>query len=259
MIKIEERPDVPPSLKPEKVSDALQELTGKVGRGEGIVSKDFHSRIWQVRDVKDALWDSQNGKCCFCENKRAKRREFDAEHFRPKGSVHECDKHPGYWWLAYDWSNLLHACRPCNQGNKGTKFPVRGTRACCPEDSLDDENPELINPITENPENYIGFEWGESYNKFVKTVSLDGDGRGNKTIHIAGLNRPELQQERAELVTGLQSCVELMNYAKLAGIALVFEESIEKIKSHTSPKRRFTGFRRAFFRNAGLGEYIVND
>ena len=259
MIKIKERPDIPSSLKPEKVSGALQKLINKVQRGEDIVSSDFNSEIWRAEDVKDALWNSQNGKCCFCENMRARRREFDAEHFRPKGGVDEDDGHPGYWWLAYDWSNLLYACKPCNQGNKRNKFPVSGTRAYSPEDNLEDENPELINPINEDPKNYIGFDWQESYNKFVKAVGLDEDGRGSNTIQITGLNSPELLEERAELLTSLQDCVTAMNHAKYRGNIYLIGVIAEKVKHHTLSKRRFAGFRRVFFRAAGLGEYIVYD
>lgn len=72
----------------------------------------------------------------------------DAEHFRPKGSVAQLVGsngstkkvkvriqlpdgstiyHPGYFWLAYNWRNLLPACKYCNSAEgKLDKFPVKG-------------------------------------------------------------------------------------------------------------------------------------
>jgi hypothetical protein len=70
----------------------------------------------------------------------------DAEHYRPKGAVKykteageledaTCEvlnprqgrivtqRHPGYFWLAYDWRNLLPSCVFCNSGQgKNERF-----------------------------------------------------------------------------------------------------------------------------------------
>src|SRR5215468_8122036 len=68
-------------------------------------------------------------KCAYCEEKLSGQ-PGDVEHFRPKGRV--CDAtfrqvfidhprwgrniaHPGYYWLAYDWDNLLPSCADCNR------------------------------------------------------------------------------------------------------------------------------------------------
>jgi hypothetical protein len=78
------------------------------------------------------------GKCAYCE-RRMDGYYGDAEHFRPKGAVKNLDlagrprpilcrvpslsregqieiSHPGYFWLAYDWRNLVPACPSCNSG-----------------------------------------------------------------------------------------------------------------------------------------------
>ncbi|MEF9674035.1 hypothetical protein QNM99_25505 [Pseudomonas sp. PCH446] len=43
---------------------------------------------------------------------------MDVEHYRPKGAVSEDASHPGYWWVAMDWDNLLPSCIDCNRKRK---------------------------------------------------------------------------------------------------------------------------------------------
>ncbi len=84
-----------------------------------------------------------HNKCAYCETKIT---GFpgDTEHFRPKGRVRafledetseivkvvdeegEEITHPGYFWLAYHWQNLLPSCQFCNAaGGKLDVFPVQ--------------------------------------------------------------------------------------------------------------------------------------
>ena len=115
----------------------------------------------------------------------------DVEHFRPKGQVAEDDTPPGYYWLAYEWSNLLFACQKCNQRFKKTQFPLRdpSKRARSHHDDLSLEEPLLIHPVEEDPEQHVGFYKQEA-------ISLDDNLRGRKTIDVLGLNREKLLEER---------------------------------------------------------------
>jgi hypothetical protein len=96
----------------------------------------FNQRIWTAFK-KWLLKYKFHNKCAYCETK-AVQFYADAEHYRPKASVQvrERDselrpavcalpleggkaremKHPGYFWLAYNWRNLLPACKRCNSG-----------------------------------------------------------------------------------------------------------------------------------------------
>jgi len=82
-------------------------------------------------------------KCAYCETPQV-RAPLHADHFRPKGRVRfkvegqsrlrtgrgvdaagQTIDHPGYFWLAYEWRNLLPACALCNSGEgKKDQFPV---------------------------------------------------------------------------------------------------------------------------------------
>lgn len=118
-----------------------------------VTSADFDSGLWS--ELKNYLLDHVfDGKCAYCEtNLRQARQYGDADHFRPKGAVtyrekpeRECKRvkgtiedhsgpavkvvsHPGYFWLAYNWKNLLPACQKCNSGRgKQDQFPIRASR-----------------------------------------------------------------------------------------------------------------------------------
>jgi len=260
MIRIKNRPPTPPTLNSRQVNEIKQTIADIFDDRGKISSKDFVSKYWREKDVRNALWNSQNGKCCFCENKRAKKREFDAEHFRPKAGVSEEQDHPGYWWLAYEWSNLLYACKPCNQEYKKNQFPLLNReRAWEPTNDLNSEEPVLISPIDENPEEFISFDWQQAYGIFVKAISLDAQNRGNETIKIFGLNRDDLLEERAELTELLDESSTTMKMASRLNNQQLIEEMKQKIKNLTSSRRRFAGFRRAFFRASGLGQYVASD
>ncbi len=112
------------------------------------------------------------GKCVYCE-RPISLKDGDLDHFRPKGGVTWADDTPvvelddqgspivhlGYYWLAYDWRNLLPACKQCNQASavgelrvgKRARFPVEGRHARRPEE-LEDEKPLLIHPASGRPE-----------------------------------------------------------------------------------------------------------
>lgn len=94
----------------------------------GVREFDFDLRIYAHSTVKRALEKAQYDKCCFCETDFAAVAYGDVEHFRPKKgyrqSVREKLVKPGYYWLAYEWSNLFLSCERCNQQFKKNLFPL---------------------------------------------------------------------------------------------------------------------------------------
>jgi 5-methylcytosine-specific restriction endonuclease McrA len=66
--------------------------------------------------AKDGLQELYHGKCAYCESPMTEA-AFTIEHYRPKKGPHS------YYWLGYEWSNLLPVCKPCN-GPKGDRFPI---------------------------------------------------------------------------------------------------------------------------------------
>ncbi len=260
MIRLKKRPSVPQTLLSDVVSLLRNQLKQRVGQGQRLQSVDFDSKHWRKDDVLTALWSMHRGKCCYCERKRDKKRESDVEHFRPKAEVTDYHHHPGYWWLAYEWTNYLLSCKKCNQEHKKNHFPLIDDKpAMSPEDDLAQERPFLVNPAEEDPEEFITFEWGDAAGIYVKAVGRDDLGRGQKTIEVTGLNEGTLLRQRAELVTTLLEIASAMYHAIERGAKPEIDNTARLIRERTSPAREFAGFQRAFFRDIGLGKYVTND
>jgi hypothetical protein len=98
--------------------------------------------------LKDCLKDYFHGKCAYCESDFEAVSWGDVEHYRPKRKVTGAI-HPGYYWLAYDPSNLMPSCERCNRADgKLNKFPIAaaGKRALAQGDDLRAEAALLLNP-----------------------------------------------------------------------------------------------------------------
>ena len=165
----------------------------------------FRGQIWG--DLK--AWLLQNvfeGKCAYCEIKIVGGFFGEGEHYRPKGKVTvrrerkripaeiaPGQEHGGYFWLAYDWSNLLPACDQCNN-RKVDQFPVGQSHIFepgVPAGVLDQrENPLLLHPYHDDPSRHLRF------GKFGAIAARDGDARGLQTIEILGLDREGLTERR---------------------------------------------------------------
>ena len=157
-----------------------------------------------IGDVKVELLKIYAYCCAFCESRISK--YDDAEHFRPKHAITGVNT-DGYYWLAVEWSNLLIACKVCNNDYKQTHFPIAGTHILPPigvdlgEDTsisdffrrnhirsveLQSEQALLLHPVLDNPDDYLFFE-----KKGTITVK-NNNIRGRKSIDYYGLNRPML-------------------------------------------------------------------
>jgi uncharacterized protein (TIGR02646 family) len=170
---------------------------------------DFDSDIYGHKTVKQTLMKAQHDKCCFCESKVTHVAYGDVAHFRPKAAVRQKSKgplrRPGYYWLAYEWSNLFFSCQLCNQRYKENLFPLGdpSKRARSHGDSTYAEEPLFINPA-EEPEKYLTFR-----EEVIRPI--DGNRRGRVTIKALGLDRDELNDRRKTHFDRLQIIYEVAN------------------------------------------------
>ncbi|WP_433934534.1 hypothetical protein AB3662_08045 [Sorangium cellulosum] len=149
--------------------------------------------------MKRALETAHHGKCCYCESKVKHVAPGDVEHYRPKAAVRQARtapvERPGYYWLAYEWENLLFSCVLCNEKHKRNLFPLRDPRkrARSARAKLAAEAPLLVHPAQEDPAQIIGFRDEYAY-------SIEGNPRGEATIdEVLQLNeRPPLLERRRE-------------------------------------------------------------
>nr|AGU10135.1 hypothetical protein [uncultured organism] len=163
----------------------------------------LHSRdgIYNDAKMKAQLRADQHHKCCYCESLFTDTSYGDVEHFRPKagyqqlweGPLHK----PGYYWLAYEWSNLFFSCQICNQEYKGNYFPLANhatARAKTHHDNIGQEQPLLLNPALDTPANHLTFV-GDAIGVI--------DARGKASIQGFGLDRPELIKSRVDHLKNL--------------------------------------------------------
>jgi hypothetical protein len=208
------------------------------GSNEPFVVK-FDQKLW-TRLKEFLLKHVFEGKCAYCETVEA-RSSYHAEHFRPKGRVmvrvegvkrrpmskrartldeegREID-HPGYFWLAYNWMNLLPSCNDCNTARgKRDYFPVEDTHVCVrrltpqergtlkqqriesaaragvfflqPEDLDALEKRQLLHPYLDDPEEHLVF--GE----FGVVAARDGSVQGEQSIITYDLRSEKLRVAR---------------------------------------------------------------
>jgi len=170
---------------------------------------DFDSKVYAHKTVKAALRKTQHDKCCFCESKVTHISYGDVEHFRPKAGVRQKSsdvlERPGYYWLAYEWSNLFFSCQLCNQRFKGNLFPLRNPagRAKSHDDNVAAEKPIFIDP-SEDVGKYISF-------REEVIVAVDNNARGKTTIEALGLDRVRLNNMRRECYDRSEIVYEVAN------------------------------------------------
>ena len=152
----------------------------------------FDEAVYGCETVRDSLRQAQHRKCCFCESRFEHVGAGEIEHFRPKAAWRQARGaklvRPGYYWLAYEWCNLLWSCKTCNGKHKLNVFPLEdpGVRNCVGR-SIAAETPLLIDPSTVNPRDHIRFE----LERALPITSL-----GETTIDVLQLNRESLLEER---------------------------------------------------------------
>ena len=146
-------------------------LTGELSRAadkderKNILNRPASADAW--RDLKVYLEQISSNKCWYCESRQI-RSDNAVDHFRPKGRVFECDDHPGYWWLAFNWENYRFSCTFCNSrrtdvitdatGGKHDHFPLarEDQRVYSDKEDIRRELPMLLDPV--NPADY-GLIW----------------------------------------------------------------------------------------------------
>ena len=181
--------------------------------------------LYRHREVRIALEELFYDKCAYCESRPTATSSWDVEHYRPKGRVAERPDHPGYYWLAYTWSNLYLSCSHCNQrrrdaprwgdptplpaGGKADQFPLENEtdRALSPEDDLTRECPLLLDPCDphDDPEAHLTYD---SQGQIL--ARRPEDQRATETIRILHLNRRRLRKDRMRIFAQVAKVLRLL-------------------------------------------------
>lgn len=190
----------PLCLRSKTVTNNMKSIIDKVKKNDnknsGVNSKYYRGENSEVVKLLQVLYYC---KCAFCESKLIKP---DIEHFRPQG----LNK---YYWLGYEWTNILPICSTCNE-TKNEDFPIAGKSSCDVNQFLTDKNelskdscslistilikekPLLIHPEIDIPKSFISFLPNG------RLEGIDSDGKGETTIITYGLNDIKMGSERVE-------------------------------------------------------------
>ena len=230
-------------------------------------------------DVKAALAELYHNKCAYCESYD---NEFEVEHYRPKKGITGIPRkeHPGYYWLCYEWTNLLPACHDCNkQGSKGNRFPIDGDRVYSPSltpfsrsidlnennflsTPLRNEAPLLLHPERSgfNPFSYFSFD----KNGWMGAVQKEGTlpyAQAVTTITICKLNRdklflivrkPIIEDLKKELKLKLVQYLD--NEITIKGFRRDFFFRLQKIKENADRRKPHSFFWNYLYENI---EYYI--
>ena len=184
MIHVERGP-APSSLKSKPVQEKLKSAARFFGiplekRRQRRYS--FHAAIL-ISGVLEALARSFKRKCGYCETPVEGFTGYEIDSFRPRSRAVGLDGtllSDYYWWLIYEWTNLILSCPTCNK-LKGSRFPIEGARVAIGEKSeekLLEERPLLLDPGTDFPEEELSFD-------DIGKVASDTN-RGRVTIDVLG-------------------------------------------------------------------------
>ena len=263
MIKID-RDRLDDQGRPIRPDDAWFELsrrsteTAKDERERHVVKE----HVYRHLSVKTALEELFHRKCAYCETPLGEV-DWQVEHFRPKKAVIERrEDHPGYYWLAYEWSNLYPSCAPCNQSRKdqplwgdpeigeaagkANQFPVEdeATRAMSHDEDLGRERPLLLDPCKDDPEKSF------RYDPLGEILPVEEDRRAEESIRVFHLTRRRLRDRRKEQIDAVVVVLKLIG-------------RLEELGNLDSASELRLDVDRAFFSGsapfAGAARFIRND
>ncbi len=189
------------------IESKLLKIKDDKNPGKKITTKYNHD---QVRYALNRLY---NNKCAYCEG-IANTSKFTSriDHYRPKDKIKGVENHKGYYWLGYEWTNLLPTCEKCNI-KKSNKFPLSENESTRISDNLElegflqngkfifekfklekleKENRLLLNPEIDKVEEHLYFSPTGEIKHLTK--------KGEKSIEVYDLNRNSLILERRSII-----------------------------------------------------------
>lgn len=163
---------------------------------------------YKHKDNKKALMESSFGKCMYCESEVLHIDYGDVEHIKPKSTFPE---------HKFNWVNLGFACIKCNRENKKDKY-----------------DPNFIDPYEENPDDHIQAAVGI-------IIAKNGSQKGQITIDIVNLNRPDLLEKRYTDLMKFQRLIEryhsLNDGVQKEALKEQIEEEIKEDKEYSLSRK----------------------
>ena len=119
-------------------------------------------------------------------------------------------------------------------------------RAHKPDDNIKKEAPYLLNPLLENPEDFIGYDIpdikDDKRDKVLMIKAIGKCERAEKTVNkLTGINDQEVMEKRASKLGDYKAIVKIASRVNKS-------EAEEDIKRHTASDSEFSGFARFYYK-----------
>lgn len=226
--------------------------------------------------LRDEMSKLSHGKCWYTESRNLGT-DDDVDHFRPKNAVQDVPDHPGYYWLAFDWSNYRLSCHHANRprslpgpthtvGGKGTRFPLvdEGQRVYAAGVDLSQEIPVFLDPCDpEDPPILTFWPNGESALSPFYSEDAVANLRWDVSRLALHIDWPDFVDARIELFNKVERLVDRGAREALdvsTSHSAAFKDTIRDLLELMKPSAEFSMAARAYvegFRHVWWIEQIV--
>lgn len=233
-----------------RAEEAYNELmTIEPENREDFINK--NDRIW--RDLRDFLSNISYGKCWYSETKDVFQ-YYHVDHFRPKNRVDDrvdftqpVHYSPGYWWLAFDYTNYRLAGAVGNT-TKRDKFAVIRNKANSPDDPIEDELAYLLDPISEYDVELLTFDESGAILPVDPDLNSIDHKRAKYTIEVLKLEshyplkeaRKELWEYCNRLLHDIAVLKVQQKHNPSASRRARIEEKMNRLRELRDPSKEFT-------------------
>ncbi|MBA4283844.1 MAG: hypothetical protein C0432_06095 [Candidatus Puniceispirillum sp.] len=225
MIKIEKQkaPDYLNSETVDLAIEKMEEFFAAKNRSQKRYDWPFNKEI--DNELKGHLHKVFHGKCGYCETKIGFPELGTVDRYRPNNGVRDKNEfyQDLYWWLTFEWDNLIYCCKECNQ-YKGNYFPIKGRRALNEKDDYEKEHRMLLNPLLDEADKHLNYL--HSHNGHIDALTDEG----NQTIELLRLNRTNLlegrRKARKEIIEAVESLIngkQIDNRSVKKSLATIYE------------------------------------
>lgn len=220
-------------------------------------------------EIRDALWNIGHRKCWYSEA-LLQECEGHVEHYRPKKRLWGA-KHKGYWWKAFDSTNLRLAHPTVNRrktdyltGNKlgkGSYFPLRDetNRAQNPNEEVNEE-PVLLDPVIPSDTLLLSFseESGAPCPTYTKDKNEWLHRRAEESIDYYHLYEGTWNARRADLMAAVRKLCKQLDKLNNQNPRdeVAYNQMINEIYAYIAPHAEFSAACRQVVREMGLLEEI---
>lgn len=223
-----------------------------------------HGDCWT--HLRPALWQLGNMKCWYSES-LLQEQEGHVEHYRPKNRLHGA-AHQGYWWRAFDWTNMRLSHPTSNirrkdyltgeAAGKGSYFPLReGCVRATDEPSEANEQPVLLDPTSPTDCKLLSFDTsnGKPIPRFDDKEDAWKYYRAQESINYYHLDEGTWNYKRKDLIDEVSVlCDKLLKVEESGGNS---DELIEELIKYLEAHAEFISASKQVIREKGLLELVA--